>query len=207
MPFSFGFFSKEFLLFQCARDDILSIMTFVSLTISIICTPIYTYIILNNVLFGPYKTKVSIISATRVTSTQMQLKVYNFNFLKLFVIWNRNLSFLFLLNFISSIILVLGGIGIFTIILFGDTYIIDMIYNIIGQPNLFIDANYIHTLKHLTPMQSTTFVNNFIIDLNNFIKLILMLLAYVFIYAYHTFYYCKNLFLLNSLTIILMVLI
>jgi formate hydrogenlyase subunit 3/multisubunit Na+/H+ antiporter MnhD subunit len=55
LPYSAGFLGKEFLLFQVLRDDFLSIITRGCWLVSFFFTPIYMFILVFKVAFGPKK--------------------------------------------------------------------------------------------------------------------------------------------------------
>lgn len=55
LPYSAGFLGKEFLLFQVLRDDFLSLMVRACWLVSFFFTPIYMFILVFIVIFGPKK--------------------------------------------------------------------------------------------------------------------------------------------------------
>lgn len=55
LPYSAGFISKEFLLFQLLRDDFLSFLVRSCWLISFMCTPLYMFVLVFSVVFGPKK--------------------------------------------------------------------------------------------------------------------------------------------------------
>lgn len=55
LPYSAGFFGKEFLLFQILKDDYLSYLVRACWLVSFLFTPIYMFILIFVVLFGPKK--------------------------------------------------------------------------------------------------------------------------------------------------------
>ena len=183
MPYSLGFFSKEFLILQCFKHDWVSIFIFINFCTSMLCTPIYIYIFINNVLFGPLK---SPFSTWLFAKTLFNKKYAKFLKLKWYRNYNKGV-----MNVISSYwIIVL--LFIFAIIcLFTDTYLIYIIFNFIGDTKLFINSAYV--LININPMLTSTFINYYFISiLNKFIKYLILLLLFYLSYYYSKFKYFNN---------------
>lgn len=63
LPYSAGFLGKEFLLFQVLRDDFLSLIVRACWLVSFFFTPIYMFMLIFNVIFGPKKSTLSVYSS------------------------------------------------------------------------------------------------------------------------------------------------
>lgn len=73
LPYSAGFLGKEFLLFQVLRDDFLSLFVRGCWLVSFFFTPIYMFILVFLVMFGPKKGSISAYSANWDFKNGLQL--------------------------------------------------------------------------------------------------------------------------------------
>ena len=191
MPYSLGFFSKEFLILQCFKQDWIAIFIFINFCLSIICTPIYVFIFINNVLFGPIKSTYSV--------WLFAINSFSYKYIKLLKLkWYRNYK-KSIINLISSywIIIVLFIFALSC--LFTDVYLIYIIFNFIGDTKLFINSAYLTLL--ISPLTTIHFINySYILILNKFIKFIILLIL-----SYLNYYYSKFKYF-NKITISLLLL-
>ena len=72
LPYSAGFIGKEFLLFQVLRDDFLSLFVRGCWLVSFFFTPIYMFILVFLVMFGPKKGFINTYSSAWQSSTLIQ---------------------------------------------------------------------------------------------------------------------------------------
>lgn len=191
MPYSLGFFSKEFLILQCFKHDWISIFIFINFCLSIICTPIYMFIFINNVLFGSVK---SAYSTWLFAINSFNSKYKKFIKLKWYVNYKKGI-----LNVISSY-WIIQTLFIFALIcLFTDVYLIYIIFNFIGDTKLFINSSY--TILSISPLTTINFINySYMLILHKFIKFIILLIL-----SYLNYYYSKFKYF-NTITISLLML-
>ena len=196
MPYSLGFFSKEFLILQCFKYELLSIFIFINFCLSLLCTPIYVFIFINNILFGPLK-------STYVTWLFAKT-LFNYKYSKLLKLkWYKNYTKA-ALNLISSYWIITLLFFFALLCLFTDTYLIYIIFNFIGDTKLFI--NSAHILLLINSVFTTSFTNyTYIVILNKFIKYLLLLILFYLSYYYSKFKYFNNfiigVFLLTYITL------
>lgn len=173
-PWTLGFFAKEFLLCQCLNNDLISFLTFIGLTVSFFCTPIYTFLILTKVCFGYMKALNFVFFTNYVYKNSNFLKHLNFLYFKQMCI---NLKYcLTPINtsgFISSCLLFI----IILTILFVDDALINILYSIISTNNLFFFGNYLTTLPHYNILQNNNLNNLLLITINKLILIILVCLG------------------------------
>ena len=191
MPYSLGFFSKEFLILQCFKHDWVSMFIFINFCLSILCTPIYVFIFINNVLFGPKKSPYSV--------WLFALNLFSYKYINILNLkWYKNYK-KGILNLISSywskVMLFIFAL----MCLFTDVYLIYIIFNFIGNTKLFINSAYIILL--INPINTITFINyNYILILNKFIKFTILLIL-----AYLNYYYSKfKYFNLTTISLLLL---
>lgn len=84
LPYSAGFLGKEFLLFQVLRDDFLSVLVRGCWLVSFFFIPIYMFLLIFLVMFGPKKGSITIYEPNWGFKFQDQIKTFTFkkNFIK-----------------------------------------------------------------------------------------------------------------------------
>ena len=183
MPYSLGFFSKEFLLLQCFKHNWSSIFIFINFCLSIFCTPIYVFIFINNVLFGPVKSTYSTWLFAKSSFNKKHIKLLKLK-------WYKNYQ-KGILNVISSYWIIILLFIFALICLFADTYLIFIIFNMIGDTKLFLNSAY--TILSVNPLLTSTFTNYYyILILNKFIKYIVLLILIYLNHYYSKFKYFNN---------------
>ena len=187
MPYSLGFFSKEFLILQCFKHDWLAVIIFINFCLSILCTPIYIFIFINNVLFGPLK--------STYTTWLFAKTLFNDKYFMLLKLkWYKNYT-KGVLNLISSYWIIILLYIFAVLCLFVDTYLIYIIFNFIGDTKLFINSAY--TIINLNPILSISMVNIYYISILNVIIRCLFLFMLIYLNYYHSKFKYFNNFLIN----------
>ncbi len=193
LPYSAGFLGKEFLLFQVLRDDFLSLIVRACWLVSFFFTPIYMFILVFIVIFGPKKSPLS------TYLVYWNFKYFNFNQILINFLNNsyknlKDLNFYTLYRFQFTIITcrttiyVLFSFWLFffffgeslLLILFNYTTVTDSIY-----------GNYFFIFKNNTIFSfnlSSNFLSNTIMFYISFFTLcsfiFLLNLRYTFNYFY-----------------------
>jgi len=93
LPYSAGFIGKEFLLFQVLRDDFLTLMVRGCWLVSFFFTPIYMFILVFIVMFGPKKGFIGVYSTSWVISSTY-FSWNNFTNLQYTIITSRLTSYI-----------------------------------------------------------------------------------------------------------------
>ena len=192
LPYLLGFFSKEFLLIQCGGKDLLSFMIYSSFLISFICTPIYTFILLQHVLFGVYKSYFKTLQTNKILLNNIIFFLFNlFNKTK----YKSTLQWVLYSNAISNIILNISGFLIFLIILFGDELLIYTTHEIFSNSPLTYNNIFINKNTLLAPINNISHDHYSLFLLNKLIYIVLGYLGFYFILNINKFYYCQYLIL------------
>jgi len=131
LPYSAGFFSKEFLLFQLFKDDFISILVRSCWFISFFCTPIYMFTLIVVVNFGIKKGTLSTYKLLWGDKSLFSKK--KFNLVGLSNLLSANIQLYYMLSKTSSLILLIFWLFFFNwgekflLILFNFSSIIDPI--------------------------------------------------------------------------------
>ena len=98
LPYSAGFIGKEFLLFQVLRDDFLSLFVRGCWLVSFFFTPIYMFILVFIVMFGPKKGYIGVYSTSWTVSNfyfnSYITNINQFSYLQYTVITSRLTTYL-----------------------------------------------------------------------------------------------------------------
>ena len=98
LPYSAGFIGKEFLLFQVLRDDFLSLFVRGCWLVSFFFTPIYMFILVFIVMFGPKKGYIGVYSTSWTVSNfffnSNVLNINQFSYLQYTIVTSRLTTYL-----------------------------------------------------------------------------------------------------------------
>ena len=189
LPYSAGFLGKEFLLFQVLRDDFLSLMVRGCWLVSFFFTPIYMFILVSLVIFGPKKGSIV------VYSPNWGYKNTNFIYTTLLTssgsitrLLSSRLDFTIITSRLTSY--TLFSFWIF-FIFFGQS-LLSTLFNFNTATDTITSSSFIFIKQHIvysllsTSSTLTSYINFYIIFLT--ISAINYLINFNYTYSYKYFY-------------------
>lgn len=183
LPYSAGFFGKEFLLFQILKNDFLSFLIRGTWLVSFFFTPIYMFILTFVVIFGPKKSTLSTYYLFWNLKFNLNFQIF-INFKKIYKKFNK-LVFFFLLRYEYTLftskttIFILFFFWIF-FIFFGEIFYL-IILNF-SSLNESIESNFFFFLK--------SHIIFFLFNFSNFLSNIIIF--YIIFFTINSFFFILN---------------